>query len=122
MLKDVLITMGIVTDHRAIGQGLGSEYSGIITKVGSNVSSLKVGDRVLGCRTGSFVTKIVLDKALCVKIPEDFAITSSEAASMPVVCCTAMYALENLARLNSEKVGPHCTRLCDFLNNLRRKY
>jgi NADPH:quinone reductase-like Zn-dependent oxidoreductase len=75
--------------------------------VGSEVSSLKIGDRVIGCKTGSFTTKMVLSEKLCVKIPENSSLSDEEASTMPVVVCTALYALQDLARLDSSKVSIH---------------
>ena len=103
--KDVLIAMGIITDLPAIGDGLGLESCSVVTRVGSEVSSLKIGDRVIGCKTGSFTTKMVLSEKLCVKIPEKASLSDEEAATMPVVVCTALYALQDLARLDSSKVS-----------------
>src|SRR5450432_3373712 len=97
--------MGIITDALAIMEGLGQESCSIVTRVGSEVSRVKPGDRMIGCRTGAFVTKMVLNEKLCVKIPENAQLTHSEAATMPVVVCTALYAMEDLARLDSKKVS-----------------
>jgi NADPH:quinone reductase-like Zn-dependent oxidoreductase/malonyl CoA-acyl carrier protein transacylase/SAM-dependent methyltransferase len=101
--KDVLIAMGIITDLPAVGDGLGLESCSVVTRVGSQVTGLKIGDRVIGCKTGSFTTKMVLDENLCVKIPEIANLSHAEAATMPVVVCTALYALQDLARLDSKK-------------------
>ncbi|KAH3920303.1 hypothetical protein HBH56_002660 [Parastagonospora nodorum] len=101
--KDVLIAMGIITDLPAIGDGLGLESCSIVTRVGSEVSSLKIGDRVIGCKTGSFTTKMVLSEKLCVKIPEHSSLSNEEASTMPVVVCTALYALQDLAKLDASK-------------------
>ncbi|KAH7378435.1 hypothetical protein DE146DRAFT_749699 [Phaeosphaeria sp. MPI-PUGE-AT-0046c] len=103
--KDILIAMGIITDLPAIGDGLGLESCSVVTHVGSNVSSLEVGDRVIGCKTGSFTTSMVLDEKLCVKIPEKALLSDEEASNMPVVVCTALYALQDLARLESSKTS-----------------
>lgn len=100
--------MGIIDDHRSVGNGLGLENSGVITKVGHNVKSLKVGDRIIGCHSGSFITKMVLNEVLCAKIPDQFSeLSFSEGAGMAAVFCTAIYALQDIARLNSKKVGQH---------------
>lgn len=103
--KDVLVAMGIITDLPTIGDGLGLESCSVVTRVGSRVSSLKIGDRVIACKTGSFTTKMVLSEKLCVKIPATASLSDEEAATMPVVLCTAIYALQDLARLDSSKVS-----------------
>ncbi|KAF1935695.1 polyketide synthase 1 [Clathrospora elynae] len=101
--KDVLVVTGVVVDQHAIGRGLGYESCGIVTKAGPDVWSLKVGDRVL-CSSGggAFTSRLVLREKLCIRIPDALSIV--EAATMPIVYCTAIYCLEDVARLQAGQV------------------
>ena len=82
---------------------LSSEYAGVVTKVGPNVAGLTVGDRVYGLGKGNFGSHERVPAALAAKLraTDDFV----EAATMPLVFMSAIYALEYLVRLkNGDKV------------------
>ncbi|KAH8806011.1 fatty acid synthase S-acetyltransferase [Xylogone sp. PMI_703] len=90
--KDVMIAMGQLSDT-----WLGNECSGIITKIGKDVRDFKIGDRVCGVTVGSFRTFYKDDARLFQKIPDDMSFT--EAAAIPLVYCTAYFALFDLAHM-----------------------
>jgi NADPH:quinone reductase-like Zn-dependent oxidoreductase len=105
--------MGVITEKSFIGRGLGYEGSGIITKIGSGVTSLKVGDRVIVSSSGSFTTTHRISRKLCAKMPD--SMTFEEGATMSAVYYTAIYCLMDAARLREGQVcaqtehyqGPH---------------
>ncbi|KAL8922865.1 MAG: hypothetical protein Q9172_003405 [Xanthocarpia lactea] len=76
---------------------LSSEYAGIVTKVGPKVAGLSVGDRVYGLGRGHFGNHERVPAAFAQKLrpTDDFV----EAATMPLVYMSAIYALEYLVRL-----------------------
>jgi NADPH:quinone reductase-like Zn-dependent oxidoreductase len=86
--------MGIVDGTH---QGLGFEGSGTISRVGPEVQSLCVGDRVLLCDGACFSTRIVTSSKLCARIPDQLSF--EEAATMPCVYSTVIHALINVGRL-----------------------
>jgi NADPH:quinone reductase-like Zn-dependent oxidoreductase len=92
--KDVLIAMGIVGSKSA---GLGLEGAGTIKYVGSGVTDLAAGDRVLVFGAGCFATSLVAPASLCVKIPDDLSF--EDAATMPCVFATVIYSLLHVGRL-----------------------
>ncbi|KAF4124439.1 Acyl transferase domain in polyketide synthase (PKS) enzyme [Geosmithia morbida] len=99
--KDVVIAMGQVTSPY-----VGIECSGTVSRVGSAVSSLGVGDRVCAMSLGAYSTFARCPAASASRIPDDmpFAV----AASVPVVFSTAYYGLLDLARMEpGEKVLIH---------------
>ncbi|KAM0206097.1 hypothetical protein ACHAPQ_011621 [Fusarium lateritium] len=101
--KDVLVAMGIVeatNDGLAAGD-FGFEGAGVVTRVGSVVQHLVVGDRVAFSSTGCFSTSQTMPEIYCTKIHE--SLTFEEAATMPCVFGTAMYGLVDLARLEAEQ-------------------
>ncbi len=91
---DIMVSMGQISDSV-----LGLECSGIVTKVGSNVTSFKSGDRVMAFTEGSFATKVRAPAAVVQPIPEgmDFEV----AASIPLIYSTAYYSLFDAARLQA---------------------
>lgn len=106
-IQDVLVVTGVIVDQHAIGRGLGYESCGVVTKVGSEARSLKIDDRVY-CSSGggAFTSRLVLREKLCFKIPD--TLSMEHAGTMPIVYCTAMYCLEDIARIEAGKVWrPH---------------
>ena len=78
---------------------IGTECSGIITAVGSNVPHLRVGDHVVAITIeGSLSTIARVSSDLVCKAPAHVSFESL--ASMPIAYCTAVYALTNQARLS----------------------
>ncbi|MER7114164.1 type I polyketide synthase [Saccharomonospora azurea] len=91
--RDVLIALGMYPDEVM----LGNEGAGIVREVGSAVTGLKPGDRVLGIFAGGVGPVAVADGRLLVKLPDDWSFV--DGASVPVVFLTAYYALRDLADL-----------------------
>ncbi|WSQ12834.1 SDR family NAD(P)-dependent oxidoreductase [Streptomyces sp. NBC_01231] len=92
--RDVLISLGMYPDDRA---PLGSEGAGVVVATGPGVGSCAVGDRVMGLWNGGFAPLAVADHRTLTRIPDGWSFT--EAASVPVVFVTALYALRELARV-----------------------
>ncbi|KAF4995617.1 hypothetical protein FGRMN_5008 [Fusarium graminum] len=95
-LLDVMIALGQV-----IGEAFGQECSGVVTRVGSSVERVAVGDRVCGLLRGTFKTFARGNQWQFVKIPS--SIDYPTAAAMPVVYTTAYYGLHDLARLQTDE-------------------
>ncbi|GAB0134290.1 t1pks [Epichloe bromicola] len=90
--KDVVIAMGQLPSPY-----IGVECSGVVARIGSNVTSLAVGDRVCALPLGCYGTFARCRASSAAVIPRDM--TFAVAASIPVVYCTAYYALVDLAQL-----------------------
>ncbi|KXX75424.1 Lovastatin diketide synthase LovF [Madurella mycetomatis] len=90
--RDCLIALGRVDQDT-----LGSECSGIVLGVGSEVTSLQPGDSVLVFTCDSFQSVISCDARLAVKMPS--GMTFPDAASIPTNFVTAYHALVHVARL-----------------------
>ncbi len=82
----------------------GGEVSGVISAVGSQVTSLKAGDRVLAYTGwGGLVEQIAVDEHLCLPLPDDMP--WDEAAALIFTYGTSWYALRNRGQLRAgEKV------------------
>lgn len=74
----------------------GAEATGYITRVGSEVSNLRVGDRVVTVGAG-FATYIQRPARHCIKIPD--RLSDEEAVTMPTVYFTVLICLVERARL-----------------------
>jgi acyl transferase domain-containing protein/NADPH:quinone reductase-like Zn-dependent oxidoreductase/SAM-dependent methyltransferase/acyl carrier protein len=76
---------------------LSNEYCGIVTKRGPAVSHLEIGDRVYGMGKGHFGNYTSVPAKLAFKLQPDA--DAVEAATMPLVYMTAVYAFEYVTRL-----------------------
>ncbi|MGY5123584.1 SDR family NAD(P)-dependent oxidoreductase [Streptomyces nigrescens] len=74
---------------------MGLEGAGVIVEVGSGVTGLAPGDRVMGTFTEAFGPLAVADHRAIVRIPDGWSF--AEAAATPIVFLTAYYALVDLA-------------------------
>lgn len=91
---DVMISLGQVPFFHKIG----IECSGIVTAVGSNVKHMYPGSRVCAMAKGAYANFVRVPQHRVAKIPDSLGFT--EAASLPVVFCTAHYALSDIGRLS----------------------
>lgn len=76
---------------------LSNEYCGVVTKRGPDVSHVKVGDRVYGMGKGHFGNYTRVPAPLAHKLGPD--VDAVEAATMPLVYMTAVYAFEHVTQL-----------------------
>ncbi|MFD8201512.1 SDR family NAD(P)-dependent oxidoreductase, partial [Streptomyces sp. NPDC059701] len=93
--RDVLLALGMYPDPALMG----GEGAGVVVATGPGVSSFAVGDRVLGIWSGGFGPLVVADQRMLARVPDGWSFT--EAASVPVVYVTALYALRELAGVRS---------------------
>ncbi|PQE07313.1 polyketide synthase protein [Rutstroemia sp. NJR-2017a WRK4] len=99
--KDIMISMGQLQSTY-----IGVECSGIFRAVGSKVIDLAVGDRVAAMTEGAYSTYARCLATSTYKIPDDMSF--EDAATIPVIYCTAYNSLVDLARLcKGEKVLIH---------------
>ncbi|WP_109829239.1 NAD(P)-dependent alcohol dehydrogenase [Reichenbachiella versicolor] len=98
----VRFTWGILKPKNFV---LGADVSGIIEKVGSKVTALKVGDEVFGdtmpSGCGSCAEYVITTPSLLALKPK--SISHIEAASLPVAGITALQFLRDHLRLKAEK-------------------
>lgn len=79
----------------------GGEVSGIVTSVGEGVTSLKVGDRVIGsCGWGGFREELVIEAGRCIPIPDEMPF--DEASAFILTYGTSYYGLK---RRGTPKAG-----------------
>ncbi|KAI5784766.1 hypothetical protein EDC01DRAFT_208974 [Geopyxis carbonaria] len=93
-MKDVVNLMGQVDQHF-----FSVEAAGIISRVGEGVTSVAVGDRVVCMGEGYYGTYKRVPADLCIRVDDEDKGRLTEMATMPVVFCTVLYALFEVARL-----------------------
>ena len=86
--------------------GLGSDVAGVVDQVGAGVTSIQVGDEVLGSSlTPAFAESALADAAAVVPKPDD--ISGDIAASLPGAGGTAWVVLEELGVVQGETLLVH---------------
>lgn len=93
---DIMVTMGLVQDTE-----LGCDAAGVIRRVGSKVSLVKIGDRVATFSIGAYRSFLRAPESLVAKIPDDMSI--EHAASLPCVYVTAYQSLYTIGRLEKDQ-------------------
>ena len=78
------------------GPTLGLEFSGVVVEAGQD-SGFKAGQAVLGFAPSSLGSHVIAEKTLVAPLPE--RLSFAEAATIPSVFFTALYALDGLARM-----------------------
>ncbi|MCJ1244041.1 hypothetical protein MMC30_001238 [Trapelia coarctata] len=91
--------VAVVTGRAKVGP-IGCECSGVISAVGKDVLTLKLGDRVV-CHAQGTLCNVIQQKASTVQIlPED--ISFELGAALPIVYTTAYYSLFRMANLEAD--------------------
>ena len=99
--RDVMWAMGLLPEEALedgfAGATIGMELAGRVIEVGSAVTDLKPGDRVMGIAPAAFSTHVRVRRDGVTKLPErmDFA----AAATVPVAFLTAYYAMVHLGHI-----------------------
>ncbi|KAK4458706.1 hypothetical protein QBC42DRAFT_19564 [Cladorrhinum samala] len=92
--KDIATTLGLVPENEYL---LGLEGAGIITQVGANVTSYRIGDRVLVHGKGCFANRNRVPKENIFLLPD--WISFEQAATMSIVYFTAVYSLMEIVQV-----------------------
>jgi candicidin polyketide synthase FscE len=94
--RDVLNALGMYPGESG---PMGTEAAGVVTAVGPAVTGLRPGDRVFGTVPGGFGPVVVADEHYLARVPDTW--TQQQAASVPLVFLTALYAFRDLAGLRA---------------------
>ncbi len=78
---------------------LGSECSGVITRVGPGVTDWQPGDEVIAVAPGAFATHVVVATELVARKPRN--LSHQQAAALPIAFLTAIHALHECARIRA---------------------
>jgi len=95
---DVLIIKGEYQFKPPFPFSPGAEVAGVVLEVGSDVTNIAVGDRVIGM-TGwnGFAEEVVVDAAKCLKMPANMDFATG--AAIPMTYGTSYHALVQRAQL-----------------------
>jgi polyketide synthase 5 len=104
---DVLVAFGRYPAFEGRLPQLGTDFAGVVTAVGPNVTDHEVGDRVGGlCADGCWGTFLTCDARLVVALPA--GLSDAYAAAVTTAHATAYYGLHDLAHLTAgDKVLIH---------------
>ena len=104
---DVLIAFGRYPSFEGVLPEFGTDFAGVVTAVGPDVTDHQVGDRVGGMSpNGCWSTFVLCDARLATKLPE--GLTDGQAAAVTTAHATAWYSLCTLARMKAgDKVLIH---------------
>ncbi len=95
--RDVMKALGIYPGNSRDLKWLGDDFSGVVVRVGDEVTDLREGDAVVGMAPNSFRSYVTVSRDLVFSKPPHFSF--EEAATLPTVYLTAHYALNHLARM-----------------------
>lgn len=97
--RDVMYTMGLLPDEAVengfAGASLGLEFSGVVTRIGSQVEHLHAGDKVMGFGASCFASHVITQADAVSQMPENWSFEAG--ATVPTVFLTVYYALKQLA-------------------------
>ena len=104
---DVLAAFGRYPAFEGQLPQLGTDFAGVVTAVGPDVTDHKVGDRVGGMSpNGCWATFVTCDARLAATLPE--GLTDAQAAAVSTASAIAWYGLNDLARIKAgDKVLIH---------------
>jgi polyketide synthase 5 len=104
---DVLVAFGRYPAFEGRLPQLGTDFAGVVSAVGPEVTDHKVGDHVGGlCADGCWGTFITCDARLAVRLPA--GLSDEQAAAVSTAHATAWYGLNELARIKAgDKVLIH---------------
>lgn len=95
---DGLVVQGLYQVKPPLPFTPGSEIAGIVSDIGSDVTALKIGDRVMTLAgAGGFAEKAKIRGATCIPIPDNLAFDA--AAGFTVAYCTGLYGLKDQGNL-----------------------
>jgi polyketide synthase 2 len=104
---DVLVAFGRYPSFEGHLPQPGTDFAGVVTAVGPDVTDHQVGDHVGGMSpNGCWGTYVTCDARLAAKLPE--GLTDAQAAAVTTAHATAWYGLTDLARIRAgDKVLIH---------------
>ncbi|MEV3963411.1 SDR family NAD(P)-dependent oxidoreductase [Nocardia sp. NPDC050193] len=106
---DVMNALGRIPPlESAAGTRFGAECAGVVTRVGSGVDGVRVGDAVVAVSPAQGALGSHLTVSAAHTVPKPEALGFDAAGSVPIVFLTAWYALHELARVRAgERVLVH---------------
>ncbi|OTA15277.1 putative polyketide synthase [Xenorhabdus vietnamensis] len=95
--KDVLIALGVLPAPVDPTMTFGQEAAGIVTRIGQEVTDIRVGERVMCAGHSCLAEHVVMPQHVVASIPHTLGF--QQAAGIPVAFTTAWIALKHAANL-----------------------
>jgi len=87
--RDVLNVLGLYPGDPGL---IGGDFSGIVTELGSDITGLRVGQRVMGFMQGAFTSRLNVPVQLLAPVPD--GLSAAAAATIPAAALTARLAFD----------------------------
>lgn len=97
--RDVLGALGMLPGQPDALARIGGEFAGRVTAVGAGVTSLEIGDPVMGMAAASFARHVLTDARLVIRRPA--TLDAVAGATIPAAFLTAWYGLYELGALRA---------------------
>jgi len=106
--RDLMIAMGQYPEAPGVPSNMGSDYAGVVTRVGAGVEGIRKGDEVIALSAGTFINGKVQPDSHFINlfnlselqvVPKPQFLSFTEAAALPTVFLTAFSGLIRLANL-----------------------
>ena len=106
--RDLMIAMGQYPDSPGVPSNMGSDYAGVVTRVGKGVEGIREGDEVIALSAGTFIDGKVRSGSHFINVfnvselqlvPKPSNLSFADAAAIPTVFLTAFSALVRLANI-----------------------
>lgn len=106
--RDLMIAMGQYPEAPGVPSNMGSDYAGIVSRVGAGVEGIREGDEVIALSAGTFIGGQVQPQSHFINIfnvshlqvvPKPALLSFEDAAAVPTVFLTAFTGLVRLAGL-----------------------
>lgn len=95
--RDLMKAMGMYPGNPIDLLWFGDDFSGVVERVGSNVTDLAPGDRVAGLAPYCFRSFVTIHRRMVFELPG--AMSFTDAATLPTAFLTAHYSLHELGRM-----------------------
>ncbi|EEQ34967.1 Fum1p [Microsporum canis CBS 113480] len=95
--RDIMVSLGAMGDKREFG----IESTGVISKIGSKVKDMQVGQRVLLTSSGVLRSFKVIPAKRCIPVSDDLSL--EDAATMISVYATVIHSLMRLGNLQKDQ-------------------
>lgn len=82
---------------------MGVDSAGVVRRIGSQVTGLSQGDRVISWCPGVLATSLIVPSLSCTRIPDDMSL--EDASTLPLAFATAIYALIDIGQLRESHVS-----------------
>lgn len=94
---DALMVQGLYQVKPPLPFSPGSEFAGLVSEVGSEVSHYKVGDRVIGFGLGGFAEEALADAERVMPLPAGMDFEAG--AALVLTYCTSLHGLKDCGHL-----------------------